>query len=340
MQKEGKPRFLKHHSNSVRGVAFSPRDRYLFCSGAYDGKVNLYSSLRMELLMSYSITTMAVAKNVNAVRFTSDGSRTVFLIVTNSERSDECIDFTVMCVLCILACTTSRRLSVVDVERGEQLLAYDNCAASGRDRTGLATDPTSPNIAVSVAVNGKGLTLLDLRMPLPLDYVYDVSSQRKWSLQLHSSTIRDIVFLESSWPWATSSGVLSTLITAGSDGCCKVCTMDGRILHTFYSGRHLNTVCPTPEPYQGFLSNGFYSVIMSGGDKITSYVPNLGIQESFCENRDKPIWKVRYTSNGSFLYSVCEGGVVRKYRRYPDRHEYLGETSLQHLRIEQWEYYV
>lgn len=94
MQKEGKPRFLKHHSNSVRGVAFSPRvciifsvllffcnvcnffqDRYLFCSGAYDGKVNLYSSLRMELLMSYSITTMAVAKNVNAVRFTSDGSR-------------------------------------------------------------------------------------------------------------------------------------------------------------------------------------------------------------------------------------------------------------------------
>lgn len=70
----------------------------------------------------------------------------------------------------------------------------------------------------------------------------------------------------------------------------------------------------------------FLGVIMSGGDKITSYVPNLGIQESFCENRDKPIWKVRYTSNGSFLYSVCEGGVVRKYRRYPDRHEYLGEV--------------
>lgn len=30
-------------------------------------------------------------------------------------------------------------------------------------------------MAVSVAVNGKGLTLLDLRMPLPLDFVYDVS---------------------------------------------------------------------------------------------------------------------------------------------------------------------
>ena len=68
---------------------------------------------------------------------------------------------------------------MVDVERGEQLLAYDNCAFSGRDRTGLAADPVCPNMAVSVAVNGKGLTLLDLRMPLPLDFVYDVSELSK-----------------------------------------------------------------------------------------------------------------------------------------------------------------
>lgn len=34
----------------------------------------------------------------------------------------------------------------------------------------------------------------------------------------------------------------------------------------------------------------------------------------------------RYTSNGSQLYSVCDGGVVRRYRRYPDHHEYLGEV--------------
>lgn len=76
----------------------------------------------------------------------------------------------------ILAATTARRLAVVDVERGEQLLAYDNCAYGGRERSGLATDPVCPNMAVSVAVNGKGLTLLDLRMPLPLDFVYDVST--------------------------------------------------------------------------------------------------------------------------------------------------------------------
>lgn len=54
---------------------FVHKDRYLFCSGAYDGKVNLYSALRMELLMCYQITTMTLARNVNAVRFTSDGSR-------------------------------------------------------------------------------------------------------------------------------------------------------------------------------------------------------------------------------------------------------------------------
>lgn len=34
----------------------------------------------------------------------------------------------------------------------------------------------------------------------------------------------------------------------------------------------------------------------------------------------------RYTSNGSQLYSVCDGGVVRRYRRYPHHHEYLGEV--------------
>ena len=41
MQKEGNPRFLRHHDSSVKGVTFSPRDRFLFASGASDGKVSL-----------------------------------------------------------------------------------------------------------------------------------------------------------------------------------------------------------------------------------------------------------------------------------------------------------
>ncbi|XP_039295947.1 uncharacterized protein LOC111057014 [Nilaparvata lugens] len=288
MQQEGKPKFLKFHQNKVRGVAFSPRDRYLFCSGAYDGKVNLYSALRMELLMCYQITTMTLARNVNAVRFTSDGSR-------------------------ILAATTARRLAVVDVERGEQLLAYDNCAFSGQDRTGLAADPTQPNMAVSVAVNGKGLTLLDLRMPLPLDFVYD----------LHGSIIRDVCFLGGGWPWGGCNGLLSS----SAEGAVKVCTLDGRLLHTYHAGHSVNTVCPTPEPYHSAHDDtGFNSVIMNGGDIISAYVPDTGNQEKLKENKDMPVWKLRYTSQGSLLYSACEGGVLRRYRRYPDHHEYLGEV--------------
>ncbi|XP_046408299.1 uncharacterized protein LOC124172844 [Ischnura elegans] len=310
MQQEGTPRFLKYHQGSVRGVAFSPRDRYLFCSGAYDGKVNLYSALRMELLMCYQITTMTLARNVNAVRFTSDGSR-------------------------ILAATTSRRLAVVDVERGEQLLAYDNCAFSGRDRTGLAADPACPNLAVSVAVNGKGFTLLDLRMPLPLDFVYD----------LHGSVIRDVAFLHPSWPWVRGPS-RGALLTAGGDGTCKVSTLDGRVLHTFQAGHHVNTVCPTPEPFNATAKHDFFhSLIMSGGDVISAYVPDTGIQQQLKEHKDMPVWKLRYTSNGSLLYSACEGGVLRRYRRYPDRHEYLGEVyahrgDIQDLDISPYDEYV
>ncbi|XP_049765471.1 uncharacterized protein LOC126094880 isoform X1 [Schistocerca cancellata] len=297
MQQQGKPRFLRYHQGSVRGVAFSPRDtkpvpgldRYLFCSGACDGKVNLYSALRMELLMCYQITTMTLARNVNAVRFTSDGSR-------------------------ILAATTARRLAVVDVERGEQLVAYDNCAFSGRDRTGLAADPACPHMAVLVNVNGRGLTLLDLRMPLPLDFVYD----------LHGSVVRDLTFLHTSWPWVR--GQQSALVTAAAEGTIKVSTLDGRVLHSYQAGHRVNSVSPTPEPFNLAAEDGFYSVIMTGGDVVSAYVPDAGIQEILKEHKDQQIWKLRYTSNGSQLFTVCEGGLVRRYRRYPDHHEFLGEV--------------
>ncbi|XP_043274005.1 POC1 centriolar protein homolog [Venturia canescens] len=304
MQQEGTPKFLKCHQGSVRGVAFSPRDRYLFCSGGYDGKVNFYSALRTEFLMCYEVTPLTQAKNVNAVRFTSDGSR-------------------------VLAATNSRRLVVIDVERGEQMLAYDNCTFSGRNRTGLATDPSGPNLAISVAPNGRGLTLIDLRMPLPLDLVYD----------LHGSVIRDICFLPSSWPWQNS------ILTGGSDGTCKVSSPDGRVLHAFQTGHTVNTVCATPEPFSRTDEDGFYSLIMSGGDLVSAYVPDSGIQQLLKEQQDFPVWKLRYTSNGSTLYSVCDNGILRRYRRYPDHHEYLGEVyrhkgDIQDLDVSPYDEYI
>lgn len=154
MQVEGTPKFLRHHTSAVKGVAFSPKDRYLFVSGGNEGKVNLYScsnSLSHQLLISYQLTNANVSRNINGIRFTSDGRR-------------------------ILCATTSRRLTVLDVERGEQIVCYDNCAFNGRDnKVPLAADPYCPHFAVCSCVNGKGLTLFDLRMPLPLDFVFDVS---------------------------------------------------------------------------------------------------------------------------------------------------------------------
>lgn len=289
MQTQGTPRFLKFHQGSVRGVAFSPTDRYLFCSGAYDGRVNLYSALRSELLMSYQITTMSLARNVNAVRFNSDGTK-------------------------ILATTTARRLAVIDVGRGDQLISYDNCAFNGRDRTGLAADPISPNMAVCVCVNGKGLSLFDLRMPLPLDFIYD----------LHGNIIRDVTFLPRSWPWV--NGHQSALMAVSCDGVCKVITLDRRTLHTFDAGHSVNSVAVTPEAYGSAGEDGFSSVVMLGGDLISAYVPDAGVQETLKWHKDAPIWKLRYTSNGSLLYAACDRGAVWRYRRYPDHHESLGEV--------------
>lgn len=41
-------------------------------------------------------------------------------------------------------------------------------------------------------------------------------------LQLHSSVIRDVTFLDSSWPWAR--GHQSVILSASGDGMCKVDT--------------------------------------------------------------------------------------------------------------------
>lgn len=299
---------MKYHQGSVRGVAFSPTDRYLFCSGAYDGRVNLYSALRAELLMCYQITTSSLSRNVSAVRFNSDGTK-------------------------ILATTTARRLAVIDVGRGDQLISYDNCAFNGRDRTGLAADPICPNMAVCVCVNGKGLTLFDLRMPLPLDFLYDV----------HGNVVRDVTFLHKSWPWVC--GHQSALMSASVDGVCKIVTLDGRLLHCIEAGHGVNSISVTPETYGTANEDGFSSLLMLGGDSISSYVPNVGVQEKLNEHREAPIWKLRYTSNGSQLYTVCDDGVVRRYRRYPDRHDYLGEVfchrgDIQDMDISPYDEYI
>lgn len=77
-----------------------------------------------------------------------------------------------------ISSSVSRKVVLMDVERGATLLAYDNCASPQESpRQPLATHPALPHLAACPAVNGRGITLLDLRMPLPLDFIYDVSAE-------------------------------------------------------------------------------------------------------------------------------------------------------------------
>lgn len=71
--------------------------------------------------------------------------------------------------------SVSRKVNIVDIERGTPLLAYDNCASPLEVRQPLIVHPSLPYLAACTTVNARGITLLDLRMPLPLDFIYDVS---------------------------------------------------------------------------------------------------------------------------------------------------------------------
>ncbi len=92
-------------------------------------------------------------------------------------------------------------------------------------------------------------------------------------------------------------------------------------------GHASNTVAPTPEEYGSALDDGFSSVMMVGGASISSYIPDSGIQErqQSSDFGSQQIWKLRYSSNGSILYAAGDGGVIRRYRRYPNYHKCLGE---------------
>ncbi|XP_046840186.1 uncharacterized protein LOC124434345 isoform X2 [Xenia sp. Carnegie-2017] len=268
MDVENSLEFLYCHSGSVRGVAFSPVDRHIFCSGAYDGKVNLYNANDCVLLHSYQI----------------------------------------------LATTTVRRLALLDAETGEQVFSYDNCTFSGRDRTALAVNQHGgPNLAVCTCIDGKGLALFDLRMPLPLDFVN----------QLYDENIRDVTFLHESWPWCKGQ---TSILSVAENGIAKVTSLDGRELHTIDAlDSSLHSVVPTPEKYGSMVDDGYGSVVMFGGKQLSSYVPDVGIQETMTEHGNSPLWKIKYSSNGHSLFTACDRGIVRRYRRYTDRHVFEDE---------------
>ncbi len=114
------------------------------------------------------IIAASLSKVVNGLRFTSDGTK-------------------------ILASTTAKRMAVIDIEHGEQIQGYDNCTFNGRDRAAIAVDSTSSVYVATTCPNGRwvviakalfeklsnfrssrGITVIDLRVPLPLDFIADV----------------------------------------------------------------------------------------------------------------------------------------------------------------------
>lgn len=271
--------------------------------------------------MSFQLTSSGAIRSINGVKFTCDGRR-------------------------ILAATSAKRVAVLDVERGEQIQCFESCVYNGRDmRIPIETDPICPHLAVCAYINGRGLSLFDLRMPLPLDYVND----------LHSTYIRDITFLSPSWPFVKTGQC--GLVSLSVDGVCKVTTLDGRALHCFEVGHPSNCLAVTPETYESSgHPNSFSSLMMIGGEGLSRYRPDQAIIEriegplkdlkdvlasasssslppspsSCAPSPSFPIShirKLKYTSNGSLLYSVTDSGSVKRYRRYPDgSHKLLGEV--------------
>lgn len=209
---------------------------------------------------------------------------------------------------------------MIDAERGELICSYENCAYSGKDRAPLAPDPRNPNIAICGCTDGKGLITIDLRKEQPAHF----------ALNVHSSIIRDIIYLDESWPFGESHQ--GAVVSVSLDGICKIRTLDrdDRELHVFDVKHRSNCLAATPDVYS--ISNdgeGFESIMMIGGDSLSGYLPGNRCQEPklLTYGSDmKPIQKLKYTSNGHLLYACTSGGQVRRYRRAGNKHHYLGSV--------------
>lgn len=267
--------------------------------------------------MSTKITSPNAMKHINAVKFNADGSR--------------------------ILSATSRRLSVIDAERGELVCSYDNCAYSGESRAPLASDPRNPYLAICGCTNGKGLIAFDLRKQKPAHFASNI----------HSSLIKDVIYLDESWPFG--DGHQGTIVSVSLDGVCKVRTMDDRELHVFDVKHQSNCLTATPDVYSPAsrltnppdyydeIGDSFESIMMIGGNNLSAYIPGNKVVEPRLLNygsmnerdEDEVINKLKYTSNGHLLYAITNtrtfhgqmsGGLVKRYRRFGNGHNYLGEV--------------
>ncbi|CAL4124405.1 unnamed protein product, partial [Meganyctiphanes norvegica] len=290
MQQEGQVRFLKDKRNSPTCCSFHPKDRYLFVCGGSEGEVVLRSALLGDVLRTVTLATLSLTRAINALTFTHDGAK-------------------------VLATAASRRASIVDVERGETVLAYDNCTNPNLGRQPLVMHPDLPYLAACATVNGRGITLLDLRMPLPLDFIYD----------LHEGSISELCFLDGSWPWGAGKAVL---MSASESGQAKVSSMDGRPVAAFTTQPPITALTASPEPY----NKGWKSVVMAStgeglvcwgaGEQPWKWIGSEVIHEG---GRRPSVTRMKYTYSGGLLYTATQG-VISRYRRYPEHHQFVGQV--------------
>lgn len=289
MQEEGSTKFLLQKSNSPTCIAFSPKDRYTFAFGGTDGEIAILSALRGESVRTIQLTALSLARSLNSLTFSPDGTK-------------------------VIATAVSRKVSIIDVERGDPVLAYDNCASPGEGRQPLVMHPDMPYLAACATVNTKGITLIDLRMPLPLDFIYDI----------HEDSINDICFLDGSWPWGSGKMVL---VSGSSVGQMKVNSVDGRPLCSFMAPSPLTCMAPSPEAYNKTISQGYPSVMMaSTGEGLVCWCvgerPWKWESQPVSPNR---VTRMRYSHSGGLLYTA-QGKMITRYRRYPDRHQNVGQV--------------
>lgn len=265
--------------------------------------------------MSTRITSPHAMKNINAVKFNADGSRILVSRSRFHQFTQSLAGFSLTSV--DFQSTTSKRLSVIDAERGELICSYDNCAYSGRDRSPLASDPRNPFLATCGCTNGKGLVTFDLRKQQPAHF----------ALNVHSSLIRDIIYLDQSWPFGSRDQ--SSIVSLSLDGVCKIRTIDHVELHSFEVKHRSSCLTATTNIYSAYEDSNSESILMIGGDNLTCYMPANLHQEprlfTYGKN-EKPIQKLKYTSNGHLLYAISSRGQVKRYRRMGTKHQFLGQV--------------
>ncbi|KAL6073569.1 hypothetical protein QOT17_004876 [Balamuthia mandrillaris] len=301
-------------SSSFRGCAFSPVNEPLFSTACYNGMACLCNAAARSPTEKL-VKQVQLIGRLHSTRWNLDGTKVMFGSHNNS-------------------------LSVVDVERWEPLHQYANQFFGGSDRGALAISQEDPNLVAGGGNPGAEHALFDIRVKdKPI---------RTW--KVHTHTIRDMCFVDGSW-FGLSSGelLLSCGSGANSSGQAILCDLAGNVLASrcimevgesphWLAGAYSVTVTP---PYFGSGNKAKYDSKRCVTVGLNGKVLLLPCNQFTNSNYEKfvflshlpqrPVWKLRYNSNGTLLFAASDGGVVNMYHRKEDGSHIMVKKIIQHL---------